>query len=230
MIYHGDAIQVLKTLEPESVDLVFTSPSPFGFGGTGIGSEINLREYLYNLEFLFFLVKRVLKKSGSLWVNISVNHIDGELPPIAEQFIINMKKHGWLRRSDCYWVRTEKFDYQEDYNRFARDVEHLYFFTKSKDHYFNNPSQKVQSSVFYADYKPPKQEFASGFPEKIIERCITLTCPPKGVVLDCLADSGTTGVVAKRMGRDYILVDIDYDKVLAMKARLGERDNKQIKT
>ena len=141
-----------------------------------------------------------------------------------------MKKHGWLRRSDCYWVRTEKFDYQEDYNRFARDVEHLYFFTKSKDHYFNNPSQKVQSSVFYADYKPPKQEFASGFPEKIIERCITLTCPPKGVVLDCLADSGTTGVVAKRMGRDYILVDIDYDKVLAMKARLGERDNKQIKT
>ena len=70
---------------------------------------------------------------------------------------------------------------------------------------------------------PPKQEFASGFPEKIIERCITLTCPPKGVVLDCLADSGTTGVVAKRMGRDYILIDIEYEKVLAMKARLGEK-------
>ena len=228
-VIHGDALKVIPTLEPESIDMVFTSPSPFGFGGTGIGSEETKLDYLDSLINLFINVYRVLKPTGCLWINMPDIHIDGELTLIPEHFAANMASR-WFLRSKCYWVRTEKFDYQEDYNRFARDVEHLYFFTKSQDHYFNNPSQKVQSSVFYADYKPPKQDFESGFPEKIIERCITLTCPPKGVVLDCLADSGTTGVVAKRMGRDYILVDIDYDKVLAMKARLGERDNKQIKT
>lgn len=211
-------------MENESVDFTFTSPSPFGQGDQGIGSESNYNDYLNKLHLLFTQVKRVLKKTGCLWVNINTSHHEnGELIPIPEYFLCEMRAAGWIFRSHCYWVRTEKFDYQEDYNRFTRDVEHLYFFTKTKDHYFNNPSQKIQSSVFYADYKPPKQDFASGFPEKIIERCITLTCPPKGVVLDPLADACTTAVVAKRMGREYIMIDISYEKVLAAKARLGEK-------
>ena len=48
-----------------------------------------------------------------------------------------------------------------------------------------------------------------------------MSCPKNGVILDPLADSGTTGVVAKRMGRKFIMVDISYDKVLAMRGRLG---------
>lgn len=143
---------------------------------------------------------------------------------IPEVVVNHLRLSGWLLRSKCYWVRTEKADYQEDYNRFTRDVEHLFFFTKSKDHYFNNPGQRVQSSVFYADYKAPRQgEWESGFPEKIIERCIQLTCPPNGTVLDVFAGTGTTGVVAKRMNRDYILIELDYDKYMATRARLGEK-------
>ena len=45
----------------------------------------------------------------------------------------------------------------------------------------------------------------------------------KGMILDPLADSCTTAVVAKRMGRPYIMIDIDFEKVLAAKARLGEK-------
>lgn len=165
-----------------------------------------------------------MKPQGCVWLQMGDYHDeDGLLQLVPEDTVKHLILNGWFLRSKCYWVRTEKFDYQEDYNRFVRDVEHLYFFTKSKDHYFNNPSQRVQSSVFYADYKPPKQNFESGFPEKIIERCITLSCPPKGTVLDPLADSCTTAVVAKRMGRPYIMIDISYEKVLAAKARLGEK-------
>ena len=224
-VIHGNSIEVLKGFEPESIDFVFTSPSPFGYGDKngGIGSETDREDYLHNLNLLFEEIYRVLKYQGSCWVQLADHHIDGELVCIPERLAIDLQQSRWLLRSKCIWVRTEKFDYQEDYNRFARDVEHLYFFTKTKDHYFNNPSQKVQSSVFYADYKPPKQEFASGFPEKIIERCISLTCPPKGVILDPLADACTTAVVAKRMGREYIMIDISYEKVLAAKARLGEK-------
>ena len=46
------------------------------------------------------------------------------------------------------------------------------------------------------------------FPEELPRRCIVAGCPDKGVVLDPFTGSGTTLVVAKRLGRRYIGVDI----------------------
>lgn len=225
-VYQGDALKVLKSFEPESIDCVFTSPSPFGQGDKngGIGSEEISYTYNSSLVDLFIQVYRVLKPTGCLWLQLQDNHDEsGNMMFIPELLIMRMVLYNpWILRSKCIWVRTEKFEYQEDYNRFARDWEYLYFFTKSKDHYFNNPRNKVQSSVFYADYhEPRKNEFESGFPEKIIERCINLSCPPNGIILDPLADSGTTGVVAKRMNRKFVMIELSYEKALAIRARLG---------
>ena len=49
------------------------------------------------------------------------------------------------------------------------------------------------------------------FPEKLIEPCILAGCPEGGTVLDPFAGSGTTGVVAKRLGRDFIGCEINPD-------------------
>lgn len=219
VVLQGNSLEILQKLEPESVDMVFTSPSPFNYGGQGIGSEDYQSDYLDDLEELFDQVYQVLKPTGCLWVNIPDTHVDGILITIPEDFVARMVCN-WIYRSNCYWVRTEKFDYQEDYNRFTRDVEHLYFFTKSKDHYFNNPKNKIQSSVFRYPYKPTWDN-PSGFPQEMIERCIHLGCPPNGIVLDPLAGSGITGVIAKRMNRRFILIDLDEIKVKDMKERLG---------
>ena len=221
----GNSEQVLSEFPDNSIDLCFTSPSPYLHGDKGIGNETDRDEYIHSLVRIFWEVRRVLKPTGCLWLQLQDRHQEnGVLDRIPEQLTNFLVAQTWQLRSKCIWVRTEKADYQEDYNRFIRDWEYLYFFTKSKVHYFNNPRQKVQSSVFYADYKAPrKNEFESGFPEKIIERCISLCCPPNGVILDPLAGAGTTGVVAKRMGRRFILIDIDPIKVDAMKGRLGIR-------
>ena len=55
------------------------------------------------------------------------------------------------------------------------------------------------------------------FPEKLIEPCILAGSPLGGTVLDPFAGSGTTGVVAKRLGRDFVGVEInpDYAKMAA---------------
>lgn len=54
----------------------------------------------------------------------------------------------------------------------------------------------------------PTKRSASGhpapFPEALIERPILAGCPRDGLVLDPFAGSGTTGVVAKRLGRRFI--------------------------
>lgn len=49
------------------------------------------------------------------------------------------------------------------------------------------------------------------FPEKLIEPCILAGSPLGGTVLDPFAGSGTTGVVAKRLRRDFIGCEINPD-------------------
>ena len=49
------------------------------------------------------------------------------------------------------------------------------------------------------------------FPEKLVEPCILAGCPSVSIVLDPFMGSGTTGVVAKRLGRGFIGIDINPD-------------------
>lgn len=45
------------------------------------------------------------------------------------------------------------------------------------------------------------------FPEALVEICLRAGCPPGGVVLDPFLGSGTTAVVARRLGHDFVGID-----------------------
>lgn len=51
------------------------------------------------------------------------------------------------------------------------------------------------------------------FPSELVEPCIAAGCPPDGVVLDPFAGSLTTGLVAVRLGRKSILIELNPDHV-----------------
>lgn len=73
-IYCGDALDILKTLPNEIIDMVITSPPYYGLRDYGVEGQIGLEqtfeEYLDNLILIFNEVKRVLKQEGSCWVNL----------------------------------------------------------------------------------------------------------------------------------------------------------------
>jgi len=58
------------------------------------------------------------------------------------------------------------------------------------------------------------------YPEKLCETPIKASCPPNGIVLDPMVGSGTTCVVAKRLGRRWIGIDLNPDYVEIAKKRL----------
>lgn len=60
------------------------------------------------------------------------------------------------------------------------------------------------------------------YPEKLIEPCILAGCPRGGVVLDPFFGSGTTGAVAKRLGREYIGIDLNPRFLNKAKARIDK--------
>ena len=70
----GDALEVLKTFPDECVDCVVTSPPYWFLRDYGVEGQIGLEktpeEYVEKLVVVFREVRRVLKKQGTLWLNM----------------------------------------------------------------------------------------------------------------------------------------------------------------
>ena len=61
----------------------------------------------------------------------------------------------------------------------------------------------------------------AAYPPKLAETCILAGCPKGGVVLDPFFGSGTTGMVAKRLNRRYIGIELNPDYCELAKQRIG---------
>lgn len=73
-IFQGDALEQLKKLPDESVDMSVTSPPYYWARDYGAAEQIGHEEtpeaYITRLVDVFREVRRVLRKEGTLWVNI----------------------------------------------------------------------------------------------------------------------------------------------------------------
>lgn len=73
-VLEGDALAVLRGLPDEAFAMVMTSPPYFGmrdYGAAGqFGLERSVEEYVANMVQVFREVRRVLRKDGTIWVNI----------------------------------------------------------------------------------------------------------------------------------------------------------------
>ena len=58
------------------------------------------------------------------------------------------------------------------------------------------------------------------FPERLVEPCILAGCPESGTVLDPFMGSGTTGVVSKKMGRNFVGIEINPDYIKLARSRI----------
>jgi DNA modification methylase len=59
------------------------------------------------------------------------------------------------------------------------------------------------------------------FPERLVELCIQASCPANGLVLDPFLGSGTTLLVARRLGRQFLGIDINPEYCEMAKRRLA---------
>jgi DNA modification methylase len=69
--YNIDCLSGLRELPSDCLDVVVTSPPYWGQrGASGLGSEVDPREYVQNLTTILAEAMRCLKPSGTLWLNI----------------------------------------------------------------------------------------------------------------------------------------------------------------
>lgn len=159
-IYQGDALEVLKQMPSESVDMCITSPPYWNMRDYGdenqLGLEYTTSEFIDNLYNVFHEIKRVLKDEGSLWINIRDTYSKGikrcgvknkSLSMIPERLIIKLLDDGWILRNDIIWHKPNAMP-DSCKNRFTVDYEHLYFLTKKdKGYYFKTQYEPYTSNI-----------------------------------------------------------------------------------
>lgn len=76
---------------------------------------------------------------------------------------------------------------------------------------------------------PENTDHPTQKPEKLIAKLVLASCPEGGLVFDPFLGSGTTSVVAKKLGRHYCGIEINEEYALLAEKRLYMADkNKSI--
>ena len=75
--------------------------------------------------------------------------------------------------------------------------------------------------VWVINTVPFKGAHYAAYPPKLVETCLLAGCPEGGIVLDPFMGSGTTGMVAKRMKRHYIGIELNPDFTEMAYERIG---------
>ena len=75
--------------------------------------------------------------------------------------------------------------------------------------------------VWSINVMPNKEAHFATYPPKLVSTCILAGCPEGGIVLDPFMGSGTTGIVANKLGRHYVGIELNPQYVEMAKRRIG---------
>ena len=273
----GDAFVELQSFPNDCVDTIVTSPPYYRQRDYGqpeqVGSEATPREYLDNLVKIFRECRRVLKESGTLWLNMGDKYSDGNLLGLPWRLAIRMQDDlDFILRSDVIWYKPNAMP-SSIKNRPTTDHEYIFLFSKTNKYYYdadairephitfsdesrmkggrghfgkmegtpengkNGGNQNLHDGRWDKAFHPkgrnrrtvweiPLSKFRDAhfavFPEKLVELCILAGSSANDIVLDPFMGSGTTGLVAKRLGRKFVGIDCSERYCIMAKMRLDD--------
>jgi len=233
-LYNGDCVEVMKGLPDSSIDLVFADP-PYNLqlGGDlkrpdntkvdGVTAEWDQFDNfkIYDEFSLSWLVevRRILKPSGTLWVIGSYHNI------FRVGYII--QNLGFWVLNDIIWRKVNPMPNFRG-TRFTNAHETLIWCSKSKEsrYKFNYDAMKNLNDGIQmrSDWSLPlctgrerlkdeegKKLHPTQKPESLLYRVILSSTQQGDIVLDPFFGTGTTGCVAKQLGRNYIGIERDYN-------------------
>jgi site-specific DNA-methyltransferase (adenine-specific) len=182
MIYHGDCRELIKGIEPQSVDLIFTDP-PY------------MKEYLYLYEWLADISNAVLKPTGFVAMYVGCYHlanvmrlIDGKLDFFIECVIFGSGNGSiiWPRRTIAKHKSLLIYRPTESASMPRCNMTSVFNGT-GEDKRYHAWGQDEASARYYID-------------------CLT----KKGdMVLDPFCGGGTTPAMCKVLERECISYEID---------------------
>jgi modification methylase len=244
-ILDGDCIEQLRKIPSASVDVVFADPPynlQLGGGLTrpdqskvdGVDDEWDKFSSFaaydeFSCEWMA-QCRRILKPTGTIWVIGSYHNI----------FRVGtaMQDLGFWILNDIVWRKTNPMPNFRG-TRFANAHETMIWASRSEDqktYTFNYEALKTfnEDLQMRSDWLLPicsgaerikgndgKKAHPTQKPESLLHRVILASTKPGDVILDPFFGTGTTGAVAKRLGRNFIGIERDEGYIAVAQQRIA---------
>lgn len=165
------------------------------------------------------------KKGDGLWC------VPKQLLLIPHRFAVELQERGWLVRNDNVWVKPNPIPDQVR-DRCSVSHEYVFHFVKERWYFFdkNSVGRATDSGTVLppldtweiAPVRGQKNLHKARFSEELVRIPIMTTTPPRGVVLDPFAGSGTSLVFARKHGFRSIGIDAKREYCEAMVERIEQ--------
>lgn len=264
-IIWGDNLAVMRSLPDECLDLIYVDP-PFFSGRNyncifGDDDEIRsfkdiwdggLPTYLAWLNARLWEMKRLLKKTGSIYVHLdwhAAHYVKVEMDKIFgyDNFVNEISwcyklggrpGVGWPKKHDniLFYAKTPKgFYFDSDSIRVPYESTGGYISSGRKivgdKEYKVNPLGKVPEDWWDLPALNRQSKERIGYPtqkpEVLLARIVKSACPPGGIVADFFSGGGSTISVAEKLGRKWIGCDISRIAVSVARDRVQEVYSKE---
>ena len=228
----GDALDLLKSIPDDTVDLIVTDP-PYNLG-KDYGNNHDLKGFSEYIEFTrqwLTEANRVLKPNGTIYTFMGVRFIsylyyilDRELALYFNSWIVWHytqglgKTRGFSPRHDDILAFSKSQDFK--FNLDDIRVPQKYYRERNNMRGANPGDVWTFSHVHYSN--PNRQSHPTQKPEGIIERIVLASSYKGDLVLDPFAGSGTTLRVCQQLNRKAIGFELNPDYVEMTKSRLSE--------
>jgi site-specific DNA-methyltransferase (adenine-specific) len=225
-IYNIDVIEGLKLLGENSIDLIVTSP-PYNLDIGYANNKDNL-DYLDYLDWVWDWMKdcyRVLKPDGRICINIPIEtNLTGKRF-ISYDYVEFLELNSFIRMANITWDkrnvtrRTAWGSWKSpSFPCINNPLECILIYCKSEKRHLGNKEdiditrdEFIEYTMGVWDMAPAKKSkvgHPAPFPEELPYRCMKLFSYRNDLVLDPFVGSGTTAIVAKRLGRRFLGFDI----------------------
>lgn len=240
----GDAFLALKGLPEKKFDLLFADP-PYNLSknfGTEQFKKTSLDEYETWLDSWLSLCVPLLKTAASIYIcgdwrsSSAIQRVGSKYFKLQNRITWEREKgrgakHNWKNSTEDIWYFTmsDDFTFNLDAVKVRRKVLAPYTkngepkdWEKSRDGNFRD----THPSNIWTDISVPfwsmleNTDHPTQKPEKLLAKIILASTNPGDLILDPFAGSGTTAVAAKKLVRDFVVIESDENYCLLAEKRL----------
>jgi len=230
-LYKGNSLDVLKTIDSNSIDLIFADP-PYFLSNNGIsckaGKMVSVNKAKWDkskgfdkdFEFTYNWLKesqRILKENGSIWISGTMHNIYqvGFALQKLDYHILN--EISWFKPNAPPNLSCRYFTHSHETLIWAgknKKTKHKFNYKLMKE--WNDrlsESGKQMRSVWTipltSKYEKQCGNHPTQKPVELLKRIVLSSSNKGDIVLDPFNGSGTTGIISKLYNRKYIGIDLE---------------------
>jgi len=244
----ADLFSILDLLPNEFVDLLIIDP-PYNLDKNFNGfkfTKTNDDAYMEYLKSWFPKILNTLKPDGSVYIcgdwksTFCLYQIMRDNTIIRNRIIWQREKGrgakaNWKNSAEDIWFGTKNDEYYFNVEAVKQKRKVI---APYRDNGKPKDWEETEDGNFRLTYPgnfwddisvpywsmPENTDHPTQKPEKLIAKLILASCPENGIVLDPFLGSGTTSVAAKKLGRNYVGIEINEEYCCWVEKRLELAD------